>query len=337
MKEPGAGVSRSVHAGIIAAKVNDAPLVHRSQAPALRQRPTLRRRVGRRLLQIAKPFLLPLIHRYERILHASLERTAIGTIDNRLNAIADQLQGAQVAMEKLEAKLDRGLHAGMLPVEDGLFLVRQRFGLLFVRADDPILADACTRAEPHAVGIYQAISSLLRRNSTVVDLGAGTGLFTLFALDRIAPAGGVIAIERNPAAAVLRRTLHVNGVADRVEVHEREPGDMRPVTAVLPDPAAVSVVRITGDAAGFAALGELRQLAEANPRLAVLVEFKTGASETADDRLPERIAMMRALGFEPWRIDATAAALHPLHHKAATAALLLLRCPPTDFPGLTVA
>jgi FkbM family methyltransferase len=59
----------------------------------------------------------------------------------------------------------------------------------------------------------------LQPGARVVDAGAGYGYFTLLAAELVGPQGRVVAIEPHPrSAALLERSLALNGMADRVDV-----------------------------------------------------------------------------------------------------------------------
>lgn len=74
-------------------------------------------------------------------------------------------------------------------------------------AMDPVRMDAYARAIARAV----------KPGSVVVDIGAGTGIFSLLAAQ--AGAAHVHAIEPNPAVSLLHELARENGVADRVTIH----------------------------------------------------------------------------------------------------------------------
>ena len=64
-----------------------------------------------------------------------------------------------------------------------------------------------------------AVARALGAGARAVDVGANFGYFTLLMADAVGDAGAVLAIEPNPRlAALLSRTLDVNGFASRVRV-----------------------------------------------------------------------------------------------------------------------
>jgi type I protein arginine methyltransferase len=87
--------------------------------------------------------------------------------------------------------------------------------------------------DPTRVGAYEAaLKRAIRPGSTVVEIGAGTGYFTVLAC-RLG-AGHVYAIEPDPAVQVAKEVVEVNGVADRVTFFETLSTQVE-----LPEPADV--------------------------------------------------------------------------------------------------
>jgi len=85
----------------------------------------------------------------------------------------------------------------------------------------------------------RAIERTVKPGSIVVDIGAGTGIFSLLAAR--AGARRVHAIEPNPAVWLLADLARENGVADRVEIHQTTSYDV-----TLPEKADVIVSDLRG-------------------------------------------------------------------------------------------
>ncbi len=79
-----------------------------------------------------------------------------------------------------------------------------------------------------------ALARVVRPGDVVIDVGAGTGIMSIFAAQ--AGAAKVYAVERTEIAAVARRLIERNGFADRIEVVE---GDLE--DADIPGSADVIV------------------------------------------------------------------------------------------------
>lgn len=68
--------------------------------------------------------------------------------------------------------------------------------------------------DPRRRAYTDALREVVTKDTTVLDLGAGTGFFSLFAASL--GAKHVVAIEKNPAIAVGRRAAAVNGFSERI-------------------------------------------------------------------------------------------------------------------------
>ncbi len=72
--------------------------------------------------------------------------------------------------------------------------------------------------------LWSALSRAVRATDVVVDVGANVGVHTVLLARRVTE-GSVVAYEPDPRnAAALRSHVHMNGVADRVEVVEAAAG-----------------------------------------------------------------------------------------------------------------
>lgn len=87
---------------------------------------------------------------------------------------------------------------------------------------------------------HQALARAIKPGNVVVDLGAGTGLFTLHACRLGAKL--VHAIEPNPIIQVAREIVQANGFSDRVAFHQAMSFDVelpQPANVVVTDPRGV--------------------------------------------------------------------------------------------------
>jgi SAM-dependent methyltransferase len=80
----------------------------------------------------------------------------------------------------------------------------------------------------------RALAHVVKRGDVVMDLGAGTGILSLFAV--AAGARKVYAVERTGIVAVAQRVIAANGAADRIELIQRDAEDV-----VLPERVDVIV------------------------------------------------------------------------------------------------
>ena len=89
-------------------------------------------------------------------------------------------------------------------------------------------------------GYRRAIEALIRPGDVVVDVGAGTGVMSIFAAR--AGAKKVYAIESTPIARIARRIIADNGLSDVIEVIEDDAAAVR-----LPEPADLLVTECMGN------------------------------------------------------------------------------------------
>lgn len=159
------------------------------------------------------------------------------------------------------------------------------------------------------------LARTLRPGQSVVDAGAGYGYFTLLAAELVGPAGRVLAFEPQPrAAALLRRSLDLNGVTGRVQLEELAligPEGARSQRLSTPEgsPMAARLVPAgTGDGATLEVVGarSLDAFAAARPDL-VKIDVN-GAEEAVWDgmaaMLADRPAMTVLLSFDPAALPA---------------------------------
>lgn len=70
----------------------------------------------------------------------------------------------------------------------------------------------------------RAIAQVVKPGDTVLDMGAGTGILSIFAAQ--AGASRVHAVERTDIAVVARQLIERNGFSDRIEVHKTDLEDV---------------------------------------------------------------------------------------------------------------
>ena len=120
--------------------------------------------------------------------------------------------------------------------------------------------------------LTEALAAAIRPGMTVADVGANLGYFTLLMADLVGTAGRVHAAEPNPRMMnYLRRSVALNGFADRVSLHETplsaRAGDRVGLHVPVAAPQNGSIHR-TGDAASvsyYLTTGTLDELIAEGP------------------------------------------------------------------------
>jgi predicted O-methyltransferase YrrM len=182
------------------------------------------------------------------------------------------------------------------------------------------------RARHRAVEI--ALRRIIQRDSRVLDIGAGTGLFAMMA----ARAGAlqVVTCEANPAvAAVVSEILAKNGVADRVRVIAKHSSDLE-IGVHLDGPADVVVWDDTSNnIVGAGALPTMEQAVRrlAQPGAPIIPARGIIRVALAEDREAHRRQMQIVEGFDLSVFNRLAA---PSYTFSVGSTRLLLRSNPAD-------
>ena len=293
----------------------------------------------------------------------------------RADAAAGQLEGRLDSLTGLVGeRTEMLLRRMVIPLGEEL-LVRMPEGYLLLPAEDVALlaamAESGGRLEPGSVAVIQA---LLREGDVMLDVGANFGLTVLPAARRVGAAGRVIAVE--PASRIvglLRRSLALNGLEGRVVVHGCAAGEapgravlrmgpisghsslldlpeaerteevaVQPLDALVPPGTRVRLAKIDVEGYEPAAWQGMQRIAAENPGLAMLVEFGPEHLRRAGITPEAWMALFTGAGFAAFEVDEVDGGLRPARPPAALAGvhsvnLLMLREPPSAFPGLRFA
>ena len=249
--------------------------------------------------------------------------------------------------------------------------VRTDDGYLLVPVEDERLlvtmAETAGRLEP---GTLAVATALLPEGGLMVDVGAHVGTLCVPAARRLGPSGHVLALEPTPrTAALLRRSVALNGLDDRVTVLECAAGAedgratlglspvlahnslvpldeatdrvevaVRPLDAVVPPGRRVDLVKIDGEGFELQVWRGMRRIVAENQDVAVIVEFGPSHIRRAGGTVADWIAELRAPGFTPWEIEEDGGGLRPLRERGLedvfSLNLLLLRDAPDRRAGL---
>lgn len=303
-----------------------------------------------------------------------------GALVRRTDGLAQEtgvlVRRTDVLTRRADATLDhttRLLRRNVVPLGRDV-AVRTDDGYLLVPVEDERLlvtmAETAGRLEP---GTSAVAAALLPEGGLMVDVGAHVGTLCVPAARRLGPGGHVLALEPTPrTAALLRRSLALNGLDDRVTVLECAAGAeegramlglspvvahnslvpleeatdrvevaVRPLDAVVAPGRRVDLVKIDAEGFELQVWRGMRRIVAENPDLAVVVEFGPSHIRRAGGTVSDWLAELRAPGFTPWEIDEAGGALRPLRESGIedvfSLNLLLLRDAPDRRAGLHLA
>ena len=301
---------------------------------------------------------------------------ALGIQFSALHAKADQAGAADTAgtLAALLARTDALLRRNLVPAGPDV-AVRTDDGYLIVPVEDEsqvvAMVETAGRLEPGALSVACALAM---DGGVAVDVGAHVGTFTVPLARRVGPRGLVVAVEPTPrTAGALRRTLALNGLQDRVALHECAAGSgegrarlhvaavgshnsllplgdegagevevaVRTLDAIVPEGRPASVIKVDAEGMELEVLrGAGRVLAE-NPRAGLIAEFGPSHLARVGTSVADWLDAFQAHGFVPWEIEDQSGRLRPLRVAGLEAVfslnLLWLREPPESYPGLLLA
>lgn len=130
--------------------------------------------------------------------------------------MAREVSALRSEVERLTARLSRPYY----PLDDGWALTHLDTGqMFFVNTRDRNITPWIVMGGTWETEIEGAILNQLSAGSTLVDVGANMGYYSVKAAARVGPTGRVISFEPNPATLpFLRRNMAINGFADRSEI-----------------------------------------------------------------------------------------------------------------------
>lgn len=272
------------------------------------------------------------------------------------------------------ARTDSLLRRNVVPAGQDV-AVRTDDGYVIVPVEDEsqvvAMVETAGRLEP---GTLRVACTLAQEGGLAVDVGAHVGTFTVPLARRVGPGGLVVAAEPTPrTAGALRRTLALNGLQDRVALHECAVGGgegrarlhvaavgshnsllplgdegvgevevaVRPLDALVPAGRAASVIKVDAEGMELEVLqGAGRVLAE-SPRVGLIAEFGPSHLVRTGAAIADWLDAFRAHGFVPWEIEESSGRLCPLRtaglEEVFSMNLLWLREAPDAYPGLQLA
>ncbi len=300
----------------------------------------------------------------------------LGVQLSALHAKADQAaaDGTAEQLGALLARTDALLRRNLVPAGPDV-AVRTDDGYLIVPVEDEsnvvAMVETAGRLEPGTLGVACALAV---EGGLAVDVGAHLGTFTVPLARRVGPRGLLVAVEPTPrTAGALRRTLALNGLQDRVALHECAAGGeegrallhvaavgshnsllplgdedvgeievaVRTLDAIVPEQRPACVVKIDAEGMELEVVRGAGRLLAESPRAGVIAEFGPSHLARVGVSVADWLGAFQAHGFAPWEIEEASGRLRPLRQAGLDTVfslnLLWLRDPPESYPGLLVA
>ncbi len=246
----------------------------------------------------------------------------------------------------------------------GDFLVHTPDGVLLVPAEDLRLLAAIADGGVLEAGTRRVLAALLRPGGVFLDVGANVGTMTLFAARAVGPDGRIFAVEPTPrVAALLRRSMAANDVADRVAVADCAAGEqegeallhlqdamsrttlfpqgdgpegrgtvrvrVRPADDLVPAGTPVDGAKIGAEGAEPQVWRGMRRILAESPNFAALLEVRPSHLARAGGAPEAWLREAEASGFAPYMIDGMTGVCRPAGLSAlagaSSANILLLR------------
>jgi len=252
-------------------------------------------------------------------------------------------------------------------------LVKTPYGRLIVPAEDDVLLTALLDTGVLEPGTTTVMTQLIREGDLVVDVGANIGLLTLPAAQRVGTTGSVLAFEPLPRLAdVLRRSMYLNGVSDRVSVVAAACGDQSGIATMhaakilghssllplegevrtlevplctldesVPEHTRVSLVKIDAEGYELPVWRGMHRIIGENPDVAVIVEFGPTHLVRAGVTNAAWLEPFVSDGFSGYEIDEATGQCRALRSSGLDEVfsinLLFLRRPPSSYPNIAFA
>lgn len=262
-------------------------------------------RVFRRLL----PLMRPLLYRYREYMNlpianrlAQFETYSQSHGTGSINQLLERL-------DRIEAYALAAARRTAVNCGNGRILVQSSVGYVMCSAEDTALLACLIDTGELERGTRLLIERLVRPGTTFVDAGANVGLHTLAAARAMRGVGKAVAFEPyGPTRSLLSESVFINGFSGIVEIHEAavssQPGvrqlhlgatsghhslypleeggnadrkvvDVRlaRLADVIPQHERIDLIKIDVEGAEIEVLESARAFIEANPDIALIVEF----------------------------------------------------------------
>ena len=313
--------------------------------------------------------LLPEIVTLLRSLHPKADSLGV-----QMAALHDKADQAGRDRAALLAHADALVRRNLIPAGPDV-AVRTDDGYLVVPIEDEgqiaAMVETAGQLEP---GTLAVACALAREGGLAVDVGAHVGTFTVPLARRVGAGGQVIAVEPTPrTAGVLRRTLALNALQERVILHECAAGaargrvrlnlarvgshnsllpldgeqegeaevEMQALDDLVPAGRPSAVIKIDAEGLELDILRGAGRVLRESPGAGVIAEFGPVHLARVGVSVADWLDMFRAQGLVPWEIEERSGRLRPLRDAGLgtvfSVNLLWLRERPERYPGLQLA
>lgn len=230
---------------------------------------------------------------------------------------------------------------------NGRVLVKSSVGYVMCSANDPALLVCLVENGELEEGTRVLLENIVQPGTVFIDAGANIGLHTLAAARAMRGVGKVVAFEPfRETRALLSESVYINGFSHLVEIHEAAVASQSGVKAlhlgrtsghhslyplesgqesdqksvqvalvtlseVVSPHERVDLIKIDVEGAELDVLDSARPWIEANPEIALIVEFGPSHLVRTGCKVADWFAAFSALGLTYQAIDPVSGALSP--------------------------
>lgn len=250
-------------------------------------------------------------------------------------------------LTRIEAYSQAAARRTVINCGDGRVLVKSSVGYVMCSTQDTLILACLVDTGELEQGTRLLIEHIVRPSGTFIDVGANIGLHTLAAARAMRGLGKVVAFEPfSGTRALLTESVFINGFSQMVEIHEAavasqsgakvlylgktsghhslyplesgqesEQKTVQVALVTLSDVVSpherVDLIKIDVEGAELDVLESARPLIEANPELALIVEFGPSHLMRTGCDVADWFAAFSALGLTYQAIDPVSGALRP--------------------------
>ena len=307
-------------------------------------------RVFRRLLPLVRPALYRYRQYMNRPILEQLSRIESRmAIRNEAPSPSVAIEGGGAQLNRIESyAMKASRQRTVISFADGRLLVDSESGFAMCSARDLAILVSILHNGDLERGTRLLIERLIRPGMTFVDVGANIGLHTLAAGRAMKRQGKIVAFEPyGPTRELLAESVFMNGLSGIVEIHEAAVatksgtqllhlgkvsghhslyplGDdggtdgasvsvrLVSLSEVIPAGTRVDLIKIDVEGAELDVLHSARSFIEANPEIALIVEFGPSHLERTGCSVENWFTAFAEMGLVYQEIDSLEGTLHEI-------------------------